>query len=111
MAMKEKIESCPLCGKYDPVIDLGDDNLRRVVCQACHHQGVGMPSADEAIREWNRSARYYRNISMEISGGLEIKKIMQCKKCGYTCFEEDWNGLFCPRCGEQQDKSDNGGDE
>ena len=69
MAMKGKIESCPLCGKYDPVIDLGDDSLFRVVCQSCHHQGVGMPSPDEAIWEWNRSARYYRNISMEETKG------------------------------------------
>ena len=67
--MKNKIESCPLCGKHDPVIDLGDDSLFRVVCQSCHHLGVGMPSADEAIQEWNRSARYYRNVSMEKTKG------------------------------------------
>ena len=69
MAMKGKIESCPLCGKYDPVIDLGDDSLFRVVYQSCHHLGVGMPSADEAIQEWNRSARYYRNVSTEKTKG------------------------------------------
>ena len=48
--------------------------------------------------------------------GLEIKKIMQCEKCGYTCLEEvcevkrfgeytqdgwiEWDDLVCPRCGE-----------
>ncbi len=45
-----------------------------------------------------RSKETYRELKEAM--GLESKKIMQCNKCGYTCFEEDCEDLACPRCGK-----------